>query len=200
MIHARAVGCVAFKAPSQSRSGSPSPAFASSMIFWATASRVGVAAPSVRSSVTRANSYASPMTRMVSVSNLWPWRWDRIGTCIPATGGSATELSATDAWGRAAVGDSNSLCCQQRKVSKKYLKLPTVRPSKIPVAYWKLIKPWRIDGSVPVPTVSLCRTLRKDKGGLRVPGATLQCGRSRGSLPSWANLASSHTSALHATT
>ena len=85
------------------------------------------------------------MTRMVSVSNLWPWRWDRIGTCIPATGGSATELSATDAWGRAAVDDSNSLCCQQRKVSKKYLKLPTVRPSKIPVAYWKLIKPWRID-------------------------------------------------------
>jgi hypothetical protein len=51
-------------------------------LLWATASRVGVAAPSVRSSATRANSYASPMTRIVSGSNLWPWRWDRIGTCI----------------------------------------------------------------------------------------------------------------------
>ena len=36
---------VAFKAPSHSRSGSRSPAFASSMIFWATASRVGATGP-----------------------------------------------------------------------------------------------------------------------------------------------------------
>ena len=38
------------------------------------------------------------MSRIVSGSNLWPFRWDRIGMCISRdTGGSATELSATDA-------------------------------------------------------------------------------------------------------
>ena len=39
------INMVAFRAPSQSRSGSRSPAFASSMIFWATASRVGAKWP-----------------------------------------------------------------------------------------------------------------------------------------------------------
>jgi hypothetical protein len=41
VISTGATGCVAFNASSQSRSGSRSPAFASSMIFCATASRVG---------------------------------------------------------------------------------------------------------------------------------------------------------------
>jgi hypothetical protein len=39
------ISIVALKAPSQSRSGSRSRAFASSMIFWATASRVGASWP-----------------------------------------------------------------------------------------------------------------------------------------------------------
>jgi hypothetical protein len=34
---------------------------------------------------------------------------------LPVTGGTTSELLATDAWGTAAVGDSNRLCCQQRK-------------------------------------------------------------------------------------
>jgi hypothetical protein len=55
-----AIGCVAFKAPSQSRSGSRSPAFASSMIFCATASRVGATSPSAFWRTTRAISKATP--------------------------------------------------------------------------------------------------------------------------------------------
>jgi hypothetical protein len=39
LISTGAIGCIAFKAPSQSRSGSRSPAFASSIILWAAASR-----------------------------------------------------------------------------------------------------------------------------------------------------------------
>jgi hypothetical protein len=54
------INIVAFKAPSQSRSGSRSPAFASSMIFWATASRVGATGPSACWRVTRAISKATP--------------------------------------------------------------------------------------------------------------------------------------------
>ena len=60
------INMVAFKAPSQSRSGSRSPAFASSMIFWATASRVGATGPSACWSVTRAISKATPRRRAVS--------------------------------------------------------------------------------------------------------------------------------------
>ena len=66
------INIVAFKAPSQSRSGSRSPAFASSMIFWATASRVGATGPSACWRVTRAISKATPRRRAVSASNLWP--------------------------------------------------------------------------------------------------------------------------------
>ena len=40
-----------------------------------------------------------PMTRIVSESNLWPFKWGRIGMCISLTGGSATELSVIDARG-----------------------------------------------------------------------------------------------------
>ena len=61
----------ACKAASHRRPGWRSPAFASSMIFLATASRVGLI-PSVRSRTTRAISKAMPMRRTVSASNLWP--------------------------------------------------------------------------------------------------------------------------------
>ena len=46
LIKTGAIGCMAFKAPPHSRSGSSSPAFASSKIFWAIAARVGLAVPS----------------------------------------------------------------------------------------------------------------------------------------------------------
>jgi hypothetical protein len=45
------------------------------------------------------------MTQIVSGSNLWPFRWGRIGMRLSATGESATELSVTDAWADAAAGD-----------------------------------------------------------------------------------------------
>ena len=39
------------------------------------------------------------MIRIVSESNFWPLKWDRIGICSSRDkGGSATELSVTDAW------------------------------------------------------------------------------------------------------
>ena len=66
------INIVAFKAPSQSRSGSRSPAFASSMIFCATPCRVGDATLSARWRGTRAISKATPRRRAVSASNLWP--------------------------------------------------------------------------------------------------------------------------------
>ena len=62
----------ASKAASHSRPGSRSPAFASSMIFWATASRVGADGPSACWRATRAISKATPRRRAVSGSNLWP--------------------------------------------------------------------------------------------------------------------------------
>ena len=74
LIITRGLGRSACNAASQRRSGSFSPAFASSIIFWATASRVGLTGPSVRSSATRAISKAMPMRRVVSGSNLWPSR------------------------------------------------------------------------------------------------------------------------------
>ena len=61
---------VAFNALSHSRSGSRSPAFASSMIFCATASRVGATAPFACWRLTRAISKARPRRRAVSGSNL----------------------------------------------------------------------------------------------------------------------------------
>ena len=40
-----------------------------------------------------------------------PFRWDRIGMRISAnTGGSATELSATDAWAKAAAVGISTTC------------------------------------------------------------------------------------------
>jgi hypothetical protein len=73
VISTGASGCIAFKASSQSCSGSRTPAFASSMIFRATASRVVDATPSVRWRVTRAISKAKtgrlgvePMTLQVA--------------------------------------------------------------------------------------------------------------------------------------
>ena len=68
------VGCVAFKAPSQSRSGLRSPAFASSMIFCAAAVRRGSSSRLCRSA-TRVISYAMPKRRTVSSSNLWPCKY-----------------------------------------------------------------------------------------------------------------------------
>ena len=56
----------ASKAASHSRPGSRSPAFASSMIFWATASRVGLTTLSACWRATRANSKAKPKRRNVS--------------------------------------------------------------------------------------------------------------------------------------
>ena len=71
LINTGAIGCVAFKAPSQSRSGFRSPAFASSMIFCAAAARRG-SFPRLCWSATRVISYAIPKRRTVSASNLWP--------------------------------------------------------------------------------------------------------------------------------
>ena len=64
----------ASNAASHSRPGSRSPAFASSMIFWATASRVGLTTLSACWRATRAISKAKPKRRAVSGSNPWPCR------------------------------------------------------------------------------------------------------------------------------
>ena len=69
----------ASKAASHSRPGSRSPAFASSMIFWATASRVGLTTLSACWRATRAISKAKPKRRAVSGSNPWPCRCCLIG-------------------------------------------------------------------------------------------------------------------------
>jgi hypothetical protein len=82
------------------------------MIFRAITS-LAISPRSASRSAMSAISYASPMTRSVSVSNLWPLRWTGSALASPAIGGSATELSATDAWGRAAVDDITSVCCLQ---------------------------------------------------------------------------------------
>ena len=66
---------------SHNRSGSRSPAFASSMILCATTSLAMSPRSKSRSDMS-VNSYARPMTRIVSASNLWPFRWDRIGICM----------------------------------------------------------------------------------------------------------------------
>src|SRR5260221_13017066 len=53
------------------------------------------------------------MTRVASVSNAAPrekGRTSAIGHLPRLTGGSATGLSATDAWRSAAAGDENSIC------------------------------------------------------------------------------------------
>src|SRR5215469_4748301 len=63
-------GGKSFKAPSHKRSGSRSPAFVSSMIFRATASRSGSASSEGRS-VASAISNATPIRRTVSGSKLW---------------------------------------------------------------------------------------------------------------------------------
>ena len=69
----------ASKAASHRRPGSRSPAFASSMIFWATASRVGLTTLSACWRATRAISKAKPKRRAVSGSNPWPFRCCLIG-------------------------------------------------------------------------------------------------------------------------
>jgi hypothetical protein len=62
VISTGAIGWVAFKASSQSRSGLRSPAFASSIILCATASRVGTTTPPACWRATSAISKATPRT------------------------------------------------------------------------------------------------------------------------------------------
>ena len=75
-------GFSSFKTPSHNCSGSRPPAFASSMIFRATASGGG-STPSVCRSATRAISKATPMRRVVSGSNLRPSKYAVIGMTVP---------------------------------------------------------------------------------------------------------------------
>jgi hypothetical protein len=68
-----------FKAPSHRRSGSRSPAFASSTIFRPIASRIGLACSGVARSDPSAISKAMPIKRTVSPSKLWPSKKVLIG-------------------------------------------------------------------------------------------------------------------------
>ena len=79
MIITGGFGRSARKVASQRRSGSHSPACASSIIFWATASRVGLAVASVCSSATSDISKAMPIRRIVSGSKRCPSKYDLIG-------------------------------------------------------------------------------------------------------------------------
>jgi hypothetical protein len=78
-LGALTAGRKCFKAPSHRRSGSRSPAFASSMIFRATASRIGSAWSGVARSDPSAISKAMPIKRTVSPSKLWPSKNALIG-------------------------------------------------------------------------------------------------------------------------
>jgi hypothetical protein len=123
---------------SQSCSGSRSPVLACSMILCATTS-LAISPQSVSRSAISAISYARPMTRIVSGSNIWPLRWDRIGM-LP-------NSQPPTPWSRAAVGDADIMHSQPLFVGR--ISDTGTSKCRVPVSKWSKARSFsqRIDSA-----------------------------------------------------